>query len=89
MKRDDERHGTYAGWQVHQREGKRACTACREARNAYMRKFRSETGADWRAQGNARHRALSKLARLYPDDYQRLYVMERLSDRGMITKGEA
>jgi hypothetical protein len=75
MRRDDERHGTHAGYIAHQREGKRPCRACKDANNAYMRAHRERTTA-WRDQQHARNRALTKLARLYRDEFRRLYEAE-------------
>jgi len=36
--------GTYGGFQTHQILGEDPCDPCREARNAYMRKYRRRKG---------------------------------------------
>lgn len=82
MKRTDPRHGTYAGYQAHRREGKQACRACRLANNEYMANHRKASDG-WREQSRARSRALWRLADLHPEEFRRLYVTERLVDRGM------
>lgn len=68
--------GTYAGWNAHRYYGTEVCDLCRKASNAYTREWRGKTKASWRKQNYARGRALTALANLYPDDYQRLYVEE-------------
>lgn len=79
MKADDPRHGTCAGYQQHRRDGEVACAPCRDASRDYMRMVRSERKdvADReRASTRARSRALWRLASLYRDEYDRLYVDE-------------
>ena len=39
MKRDDPRHGSYAGWAAHAKDKKRPCRPCMDARNAYQREW--------------------------------------------------
>lgn len=68
--------GTYAGWNAHRYYGTEVCDLCCKARSAYMREWRGKTTVDWRRADAARKRALSALANLHPDDFQRLYVEE-------------
>jgi acyl-CoA reductase-like NAD-dependent aldehyde dehydrogenase len=79
VKRDDPRHGTYAGAQQHQKEGSTPCRPCKDARNAYMAAFRKGSAA-WRDQNNARSRALWRLADVHREEFDRLYVEERTRD---------
>lgn len=79
MKRDDPRHGEYAGYLAHYREGEKACKACREARNAYVREHRSKSNG-WREQQSARSRAITRLINRHRAEYQALYVEERTND---------
>ncbi len=75
MKRDDPRHGTYAGAQQHRKEGKRPCKPCRLAYNAYQKEHRTDNQRT-RAQSRARSRALWRLAEWHPEEFQRLYAAE-------------
>ena len=75
MRRDDSRHGTKAGYEVHKREGKRPCRACKDANAAYVRDYRTRTTA-WRDQARARDRALNQLARLNQAEFRSLYETE-------------
>lgn len=76
MKRNDPRHGTYAGWQVHRKEGKRPCKPCQQAQNDYMREYR-KTSDKWRDPIRARERALVRLKEAHPDEYRALYEDEK------------
>jgi hypothetical protein len=75
MRRDDPRHGTYAGWQVHQREGKQACRPRKDARNAYIRDHRTKNDR-WRESNKARAAALVRLSREHKADFDRIYAEE-------------
>jgi hypothetical protein len=76
VKRDDPRHGTYAGYQAHRREGRTPCKQCRAANNDYMASFR-KTSAGWREQESARTRAVWRLVGLHYEEFRRLYAEER------------
>ncbi len=39
-----EKCGEYRGWNAHQQNGEEACPRCAEARNQYMRDYRTRTG---------------------------------------------
>lgn len=72
-----EQCGTTKGYFAHLKLGEPTCQPCRDAQAAYMRDWRERTGmVATRRTSNARSRALSKLARMYPRDYQRLYRAE-------------
>jgi hypothetical protein len=75
VKRDDARHGTYAGALAHQKEGVALCKPCREARATYQREFRQRNGT-WRDQNRARSRAVWRLVDRYRAEFERLYVEE-------------
>lgn len=71
--------GTYGGYQTHKRYGEEPCRPCRDASNAYARQYRKvqpTTVKLDRLQAKVRARALSKLAEVYPDDFQQLYAAE-------------
>lgn len=72
-------HGTYSGYQLHNRKGERPCDPCREARNAYCRERRKDPAVVERetADRNARYRALSRLAVEFPARYRQLLAEER------------
>lgn len=74
MRRDDARHGTYAGFQVHRKEGKRPCGACRDAYNTYQRGFRNQ--GDYKQQerrlNSARSKALWRLAARHRTEFRDL-----------------
>lgn len=38
---DDKRHGEYAGWMAHRREGSKPCERCAAARVAYRGQWRA------------------------------------------------
>lgn len=75
MDADDPRHGTYAGSQRHRLDGEAPCEPCRQAGAEYMREWRKEAKHD-KARHNARARALWRLAKEYPGEYERLYIDE-------------
>lgn len=71
---EDDRHGTYAGYQA----GCRA-ECCRTALRDYMRDYRANNPRAYgreRLRSNARQRALWRLAELHPDEFQSLYLDE-------------
>jgi hypothetical protein len=78
-------HGTYGGFQsLHRNRGEESCDACREARNAYMRERRKSNPQILRVQKErerVRNRALSRLARIYPDAYRALLSEEYRRER--------
>lgn len=78
MRRDDERHGTYAGALAHRKEKKQPCKACREACNAYMREFRSrpEQSVSLKRTRDATNRAIQRLIELHREEYERLRIEE-------------
>lgn len=54
------------------------CAKCREASRAWMAQFRSEGGSDASRLGTrARNAAKEDLARLYPEEFRRLYNARR------------
>jgi hypothetical protein len=78
------RHGTYAGWNWHQRNDVPVCSDCKEAARQYMTKWRQThpigAAAD-RRRLRIRNRALSRLAALHPVQFQALIVEEDRKDR--------
>lgn len=81
MRRDDPRHGTYAGAQAHRKEGKQPCRPCREAYSEYQREYRRNANGNWRDQSRARSRAVWQLVARHRDEFNRLYVEELRRDR--------
>lgn len=80
MSPDDERHGTYAGYQQHRRAGERACDPCMAASREYTRQHRAnrdpQKSAREAARSKARQRALWRLTALHPEEFNRLTVEE-------------
>lgn len=75
-------HGTAAGYIRHIRARETACDECRAAHTLYVRTWRAAGGmANTRAASAARHRTLTRLARMHPTDYRALYLEERDRDR--------
>lgn len=73
--------GTAAGYIRHVRAGEKACEECRAAHTLYVRLWRARGGMkNTREQSSARQRALSRLARMYPNHYRALYAEERQKD---------
>lgn len=70
--------GTYAGYQAHKRCEEQACGPCKAAAAAYMRQHRArpEVAEKEKARREARRRALSRLARVYPTMYRAFYEEE-------------
>lgn len=75
--------GTYAAYQQHRANGEIPCAACRRANAVYKRRYRRRPEVrDVEARENAaRSRALWRLARLHPAQFQILYREELLGDR--------
>lgn len=75
---EDERCGTLAGAQVHDRRSEQKCEPCREAARAYFAKRREDPDVRRvaREQRRARTRAYARLARMYPAVYRALYDEE-------------
>ena len=61
-------HGTYAGWNQHQKRGEQPCSACKDASTQYMRDYRARPGQRHKDRwwNSTRKRALEMLAREYP-----------------------
>lgn len=75
-----QRHGTYARYQQHNRQGETPCDACREAAAQYARDYRARAmpgAVNEKANNRARHRALWRLAQMYPADFNRLVFEEQ------------
>ena len=66
--------GTYQGYQKHKRLGEEVCEPCRLARNEYMNAIRRkpEYRKRIRKYQRDRGRALSKLAEMFPVEYQKI-----------------
>lgn len=88
MKREDPRHGTRAGWLQHRKEGKKPCRPCLDANAAYMREHRSKT-TGWRDQNQARSRAAWRLVDLHRDEFEQLYIEERMKQRNADLMGKS
>lgn len=78
------RHGTTNGYKRHRALGEAVCEACREAKASYDARWRSipERTAKNRAVAAARNAALSRLAKMHPYHYDRLFAEEK-SRRGL------
>jgi hypothetical protein len=79
VSRDDVRHGTSAGYDVHHRRGESPCDACRLAKKEYDARWRaaSPVARRNRLHARARNRALTRLARRHPAEYRALYLDEK------------
>jgi hypothetical protein len=78
-------HGSYGGWQQHQKQGVPTTPecGCDAARNAYMAGYRArhpEVRERARAHDRHRSRALSRLALLHPTEYKALLAEEQQRD---------
>lgn len=80
MSPEDERHGTYAGWQAHLKDHEDPCAPCLDANAAYKRNYRRKN-QNYKRQNSARAKALVRLSHLYPNDFQHLYADELLRAR--------
>lgn len=65
-------HGTPAGYQAHRKAGEDACSACRTAAAEYAREYRKKPEQRRRAStyNSARSRALTRLAKLHPAQFE-------------------
>lgn len=73
--------GTYSAYQRHIRRGETPCAACRKANSEYHRQHRAthpERLNRESAYNGARDRALTRLAHLYPTEFEVL-LSEELS----------
>lgn len=73
--------GSYGGAQRHRRNGEELCPACDAAEKAYRADYRATRitplqMAAYRKRMRARGRALTRLARLHPAQFQELYRRE-------------
>lgn len=85
MERKGIPHGSYGGWQQHQKYGIPTTPecGCEDARNGYMQQYRADNPEVIRkAMAHARHRtrALSRLAKKHKAEYDRLLAEERAKD---------
>jgi hypothetical protein len=81
---DPTEHGTYAGWNWHQRTKTPMCEPCREAARAYRRRWRTRNPAARKEEErmtNVRSRALWKLAAIHPTEFHALVADEDRADR--------
>ena len=72
--------GTNGGYQRHRKSGETPCAACREAKREYQRTYRasSESTRDREYRYSlARHRAIERLIRLHPAQFDALLADER------------
>jgi hypothetical protein len=84
MTDDGREHGTYATWNWHLNHGVPVCEPCRAAARAYKTKWRSKNLDGRRRErlsSAANSRALWRLARIYPEEFQ-LLVDEELAQGG-------
>lgn len=66
-------HGTSSGYHSHRRLNQEPCDACREAINAYIRRYRATKGKDrTRTLDKIRRRALAKLRDNHREEYEQL-----------------
>jgi hypothetical protein len=72
-------HGTYAGWNQHQKEQTEICLACREASRQYQMAHRAdpENRKKHRLDIKARRLAYQRLAKMHPYEYATLYDEEK------------
>jgi hypothetical protein len=84
----DERCGTDAGYQAHQRKGETACAFCKSARAARQKQRREDPAVARRnaEQNAARDAALKVLGHRYREEYQRLYTAALAELRGVDLK---
>jgi hypothetical protein len=80
-------HGTYAGWNWHQRTKTPCCEPCREAARAYRRRWRTKNPAtrlEEERMTKVRGRALWRLAAIHPTEFHALVQDEDRADRAAI-----
>lgn len=66
-------HGTTGGYYAHRRHNEAPCDACREAVNAYLRKYRASKGkARTRERDAIRRKALSRLRKIHHAEYMKI-----------------
>lgn len=78
------KHGTYAGAQAHQTTGIPRCAPCKVAAAEYMAAWRKANpgyARDQRKRTRIRNRALARLARMYPKEFNALLIEEMQKDR--------
>jgi hypothetical protein len=81
---DQPEHGTYAGWNWHQRTKTPMCEPCRRANSAYKRTWRaqdSEAAKEQERMDRIRSRALWRLAAIRPTEFHALVADEDRADR--------
>ena len=77
MELPESKCGTYAGYNAHMYYDEPTCVACRKAASDYQRNRRRANGNVNGARYNkARQKALTKLARRYEADFQKLLRAE-------------
>lgn len=69
-------HGTVTGYKQHVKRSETPCQPCRDANAAMMREHR-QGNKTYQAANAARHRALERLAREYPERFQEIHAAER------------
>lgn len=82
----DERCGTPAGYQAHRKRKEPACDACRRANAEYTAAVRASNPGLYAqnvANNSARSRAMTRLARLHPDEFKALYREELRKSLGV------
>jgi hypothetical protein len=74
----DNRCGTYAGWNAHQKRGEWTCDACKQAARTYMAARRADPAkrAEERRRQQAATRARWRLVRMNPGLYRALVEEE-------------
>ena len=78
MSPDDGRHGTYAGYQRHKKDGETACRPCRAANTEYTKQYRSDPTRRERDYATARasSRAAWRVVALHRAEFDRFYADE-------------
>jgi hypothetical protein len=77
-------HGTYAGWNWHQRTKTPQCEPCRQANRIYVAEWRAknpDARERERRMDRLRHRALWRLAAIHPTEFHALVEDEDRADR--------
>lgn len=77
-------HGTYAGWNQHNRRGERPCQRCMDAQAEYMRTRRAGDPIARRQDkwwNHTRRTALDRLAREYPERFAEILAEVRREER--------
>jgi hypothetical protein len=79
-------HGTYGGYQQCRRRSEGSCAECKAANRTYIaeyRRRRPHVTTPGYANERARDRALRKLARRFPAEFESLYAAEMARQRGL------